>query len=219
MKIILFIVIMFFIFSTVSCNVPSSSAVPSSNISLNKEVTNYTIPHYQIISTARWQVEEGVTVEAKLETVDEPMKDASKEFPISRLTLTNLANGRIIYSQDEIFRPSTMYLHNFGESAVEGLVIIWYGAVADRIEILSVNATEAHQVLYTAYRFDATFVSLSNESVDVLITTADGGSMPLYTVRYIWKEDKYEPASKVPYKDLAQGIEMLFSRNAKSRAP
>jgi hypothetical protein len=162
---------------------------------------------YQIVSMVTWEVTRGVRVEARLEVLTKECRPVRCQLPYAHLVIKNLLTNKIIYQRDESDRPESLYNHG-----TDGLVVNWRGGSADRIEILSVNEREAHRVLYESYRFDAAVITFSgDEEMNVLITTAEGGGMPLYTTRYVWKDHSYQAAGRVPFKRFSEELEKLFN--------
>lgn len=210
-KVIFAVVVVLLSLDTHGCGARYAAAQPSKFSSPGHENrVAEQIPIYRNVSLLTWEETLGVLVEARLETLAGHLKDAPYGYPISVLTITNLTTGKVIFKQDNQDSPISMYVRNISDDGGNALVITWSGGSADRIEILAVDATQAHQILNEYYRLDATLISLSDGSVDVLITTAKGGAQPLYTTRYAWKEGRYVSTGTAPYKRLANIINSQF---------
>lgn len=207
--------------SVLGCEVSSRAVVLSDGTSLKETGRDERQPQqYRDVSVAVWEADsKGTKVEARLMTLNAPLKDAPAELPLSRLTIKNLAAGKVIHECDVDDRPLSMYTHDLNSDGFPELVLTWNkGAVAERLEIFSVNAAQARVLLNEAYRSSATFMHLDDKTVDVLITTSDSGVGPLYTTRYTWGGDRYEAAGKASYNSLVSAIKKRFSEPQKSRA-
>lgn len=165
---------------------------------------------YHIVSSAKWEVD-GDKVEARLETLGGLLKDAPKNIPFTRLSITNLATNETILEQGNDDHPGSMFVRVLNEDIGEALIVTWSTASADRIEIFDVHAKQARLILSEYYRIDAALVDLSSKgNIDVLITTASGGAGDFYTTRYVWDGKQYTAAGKVPYTSLTNVIKKQF---------
>ncbi len=161
---------------------------------------------YRTVSMVSWDVKKNVRVEARLEVLNQDCQSKPCQVPYSRLIVKNLATNRIIYQRDDSDEPVCLYLRGS-----DGLIINWRGGSADRIEILLVAENEAHRVLYESYRLDAALITFTkDEEISVLITTAEGGGMPLYTTRYVWEGDRYKPVSRISFEHFSGDLTKLF---------
>lgn len=203
-------VIVAFSLGLLSCGTPSAQ-VRNSNSSANANVSDVGRDMYRAVSVNVWSVDDqGTKVEARLETVDEPLKHPS--LVPSRLTIRNLTNSETVFEQNSDDIALSAYVRGLNDEVGEALVVIWSGGSGDRIEILAVDSSKARVVLDQHYRVDAALVDVSGHgNVDVLITTGDSGAGPFLTTRYIWKGDSFQPAGRVSYKLFADTVEKQFS--------
>lgn len=103
-----------------------------------------------------------------------------------------------------------MYTRDLNADGRPELITNWSkGAVAERIQILSVDETQARVLLDEPYRIDATLIYLDDEVVDILITTGDGAE-PYQTTHYKWMSDKYIPVGKSSHESLVSSIKKQF---------
>lgn len=143
-----------------------------------------------------------VPVQADLDVLKIPLQDVPPKTPFSLLKITSLPSGRIIHQEKVQDFPITMYTRDLDGDKQEELIIIWEaGAVASRIEILSVNEDKATVLLNEDYRVKADLVEGNDGKVDVVITTGESGAGPFVSTRYSWKKGGvYQPVSRSPYR-------------------
>lgn len=209
-KHVLVIMTALFSFGAFGCSVPSSADVRS--VDPPPRRVEDQSPMYQNVSTVNWGVSQDVQIEAKLERLNKPLSDAPTGLPLARLTVRNLSTSRIIYEQSSDDSPISMCARDINGDVGRALVVTWSGGSAERLEILSVNATQAQVLLNEAYRVDASLISLLGDSqLDVLITTGESGVGPFYTTRYVWDGRKYQRMGQVPYKSLKRMIVKQFT--------
>ena len=159
---------------------------------------------YESVAATSWRVAKDVVIEARLLRLLKDCVSTPCQKPYARLIVKNLKTGQVIYDHDSTDTPERVSVYDS-----QTLVVFWGGGSAERIEILSVTEKEAQRVLYESFRFDASLVKIGDDT-NVLITTSEGGGMPLYTTRYVWKENQYRPAGKIPFNDFNKVIGSLF---------
>ncbi|MFL6276473.1 MAG: hypothetical protein ACJ74G_14880 [Blastocatellia bacterium] len=198
---------------TMSCFFSSKPATNSSTLPVQaSSIVEDASTDYKLANAVVWEVDEkGTRAEAKIEVLSSPPKDHPTDKPLSRLTIRNVSTQAILFSQESDDSPVSMYIRPLNEEVGEGLVVVWSGGSADRIEILKVDAEQSSVILKESYRIDAAFVDLSGAGqVDVFITTGEGGNGPFYTTRYVWKKEHYEPVGKIEYKKFINTINSQF---------
>lgn len=141
-------------------------------------------------------------VQADLDILKVPLKDAPPKIPFSLLKIMSLPSGKIIYQEKVQDFPITMYTRDLNGDKQEELIIIWEaGAVASRIEILSVSEDKITILLNEDYRVKADLIEKADGNVDIVITTGESGAGPFVSTRYSWKKGGvYQPVSQSPYR-------------------
>ena len=197
------------------CSAPSARVRSSDSSPSTENAQEARQDEYRVVSVIVWSVDDqGTRVEAKLETVDEPLKHPSL-IP-SRLTIRNLANSQTVFEQNSADVALSAYVRGLNDVVGEALVVTWSGGSGERMQILTVDPSSAHVILDQRYRVDAALIDLSGQGhLDVLITTGDSGVGPFYTTRYVWNGDRFQPAGRVPYKALVSTVEKQFSSTKK----
>lgn len=198
--------------STLGWHILMPSEVPSmQGMSRSETLAN----PYRSVSVIVWKVDSRDTqVEARLETLNVPLKDAAADLPLSRLVISNATTKEVIHQQNVDDRPLSMYVRDVNGDSFSELILTWSkGAVAERLEILSVAATQVQVALDKSYRLDAALIRLADETVDVLVTTGDSGNGPFYTTRYVWRGGRYQAVGRLPYEKLTATIKHLFANS------
>ena len=174
---------------------------------------------YHIASVAVWEIDQkgsnrSTRMEATVETLNAPLTDATDDLPISRLRIRNLTANKTIFEEDVDDFFISMYTREINrdrELHPELVLTFEGGATSERLLILSVNAIGARLVLDESYRVDASIINLGRDALDVLITTAESGAGPAYTIDYVWKGDRYQPAGRVSHESLTRVIKKQFN--------
>lgn len=194
--------------SATSRPIASREVLSPQAVSKNKEESE----GYRTVNLVVWNVDSKTMVEARIETLDTPPSNGSPPLPSTRLKIKNIDTGESIYEQNSGDRPISMYTRDLNDDWREELILTWGGGSADRLEIITVSATQAGIVLNESYRIDAALIDLSGKAkIDVLISTGDSGAGPFYTTRYVWKNDRYLPVGRVPYDVFIRNVEKRFA--------
>lgn len=197
----------------------SSNAIPYKDVA----GAEFKSASYETAIVYVWELgSAGTKIEAKVETLSVMLKDAPIGTPLSKLVIRNLKSQKVIFEQSVDDRPIYMITRDLNGDGDMELIVSWTsGAVAERIEIFTIGENEARRVLDEAYRVDATLADLSDETVDVLITTAESGASPAYTTRYVWQGGQYKPVGRVRYEHFIKQVKGLFriSRPQPRRSP
>lgn len=166
---------------------------------------------YETVISVVWKLDSKTKVEARIEALD-PSRSGSTALPSTRLKIKNLETGQLVYEQDSSDRPISMYTRDLNDDWSDELILTWGGGSADRLDIITVNATQARVVLSESYRIDAVLMDLSGKGmIDVLISTGDSGAGPFHTTRYAWKNNRYVPVGRSPYQVLIRSLEKQFA--------
>jgi hypothetical protein len=160
--------------------------------------------HYFVSNSAIWQVSNGVFLGAMIETKRSVSDVVS---PDSRITIKNLSSNTILYEKDVEGVPNSLYVRNVTPD-LEPELIVDMGIPAsssNQFQIFTITSSRAYLILDENYVQDATLLDISDDAVDVLITTRTGHATrkarvdPLTTTLYRFQWDRYKSAGEIPF--------------------
>ena len=169
--------------------------------------------YYREANVLRWDVDgRGTFVEARVETIKVTVDKLPTGLSFSHLTIKSLTTGSLIYQEEIDGFPISAYTLDVNGDRTPDLVTTWTaGTVAERLQIFNVSATQAGVLFNESYRVDASLLNLSEGALDIFVTTAEFGTGPFYTTRYVWDGESYRAIGKVAHSSFINTIKHQFN--------
>jgi len=165
------------------------------------------------VNICSWELDDGTRIEARAEKTNPPDEPTTWQ-----ITVKNLTTNKVILRR-EILYDLSMYLRDLKGYGQRELIIDWdHGVCCRQLEIYEIDRRGAHELLNEAYRASATLIDMYGKGkVDVLISTAEGGALPMITTRYVWQGDRYRPVGSFPSGKLLSELRNRFSERSRAR--
>ncbi len=154
--------------------------------------------------------------EVRVRTIKVSLDQLPQNMPYSYLEIRNPATGAQILREDVRGFPISVYTLDVNGDEKKELVTVWTAGVGQRLQIFDVGPAQARPVFDESYRLDAALVNLGGGTIDILLTSAEYGTGPFFTTRYVWRNGRYESAGTAPYKNVVTAIEQQFGGRKKS---